>query len=274
MTHESDINALDEFLLLIKEGAAPPAVTVPEVPKVELKATQKKEIDLWQQWNTGGRKPHHLKPLYESFKPVLEKETRTWANKVELPTSAIRAEVDKHFVNAIKTYDPKRGAQLGSWVHTNLQKTGRFIRNYQNVGRISEQQISRINEFKRAKQDLFDKLGYEPDTSSLADHLKWSSRRVSQMQKELSRKDLPTSGFMHDPAELLNPKELEAIRILQFDTRMSPEERAVYEYTFGINGKPMLKPGEISKKTNIHQSKISRIRNKLKGYVKEALEVL
>lgn len=257
------IDVLDDFLSLIKSASQ---------PKEQLKSTQRKELELWHNWNNNGRKPQHLKPLYDSYKPMLQREANKFRS-VEIPTSALNAELRKQFVNAVKTYDPKRGTQLNTWVQTNLQKSSRFVKTYQNLGKIPEGQISKIREYNQAKETLTNQLGYEPDTQTLADHLKWPTKRVVQLQKEM-RQDLPVSGFQHDPAEVLTPKELEAVHILQYDNRLSPEERSVYEYTFGINGKPRLQPGEIAKKTNIHPSKVSRIRGKLKSYMQEALDVL
>lgn len=261
------IDPLDEVLGFIKEAMPP------KKDKDQLKATQKKEIDLWHHWNTNDRKPEHLKPLFESYKPLLQREANKFRG-VELPTSTINAELRKQFVNAVKTYDPKKGTQLNTWVQTNLQKSSRFVKTYQNLGKIPESQISKIRDFNKAKDHLTNVHGFEPDTRTLSDHLKWPHKRVVQLQKELSRKDLAASGFPQDPADVLTPRELEAIHILQYDNRMSSEERTVYEYTFGMNGKQRLQPGQIAKKTGIHPSKVSRIRGKLKNYVQEAIDVL
>lgn len=272
MTPAFDISIVDEFFeqFLSKEAMGEKK----EKNKEELKVTQKKELDLWHEWNNNGRKPEHLKPLYDSFKPLLQREANKFRG-VELPKSTIQAEMRKQFVNAIKTYDPNhpKKPKLSSWITTNLLKSSRFIKTYQNLGKIPEGQISKITEFKRAKNELFDKYGHEPDTITLADYLKWPKKRVAQLQKEL-RSDLPSSAFLHDPAESLTPKELEAVRIIQYDKRLSPEERSVYEYTFGMNGRQKLQPGQIAKKTGLHPSKISRIRSKLKDYLQEAVEVL
>lgn len=277
MSTALDIGLLDEFLDLdfVKEALAKRKTPEPKDKNV-LKATQKKEIDLWHHWNDNGRKPEHLKPLYESYKPLLQKETNKWKG-VEIPKSAINAEMRKQFVNAVKSYDPNHAKKtaLSSWVTTNLQKASRFMKTYQNYGKIPEGQISKIREFKQAKETLFNIHGYEADTKTLADHLKWPHKRVVQLQKELAREDLPLSGFTGgDPAEALAPKELEAIHLIQYDKRLSPDDRTVFEYTFGMNGRPQLQPGQIAKKTGLHPSKISRIRGKLKGFVLEAQEAL
>ncbi len=270
MSDLPNIDVLDEFLELVKESAAP-KVKDP----AQLKVTQRKDQELWHAWNNGGRTPTLLKPLYESYKPLLQKEINKFKG-LELPTSTINAEFRKQFVNAVKTYDPNR-AQLNTHVTNVLRKGSRFIKTYQNLGKIPEGQISNIRPLKQAIEHLTNLHGYEPDTTMVADYMKLPVKRVAQLRKEL-REDRPTSGYEGrpggDPAESLAPKELEAIAILQYDKRLSPEERTVYEYTFGINGKAKLQPGQIAKQTKIHPSKISRIRGKLKNYIQEAIEVL
>jgi DNA-directed RNA polymerase specialized sigma subunit len=156
-------------------------------------------------------------------------------------------------------------------VQTNLQKASRFVKTYQNLGKIPEAQISKIRTFNQARDDLRTKLGFDPDTHSLAEHLGWHPRQVVQLQREL-RKDLPASSFAFDPAEQLHPRELEAVTLIQYG--LSPVERSVYEHTFGMNGKSVLSPGQIASKVGIHPSKVSRIRNKLQDKVHEALQVL
>ena len=283
------VDVLDEFLGLTKNAAAfssfpavfPPSfhplgVAAPKAKKTkeEFKSQQKKEIEMWHHWNDNGRKPEHMKPLLDAYKPMIQSKARVWTkSQVEMPTSAIEAEYKKHFVNAMKTYNPDKGAQLNTWVDWHLKKSSRYMKTYQNLAKMPERNIGAIRKFDEAKFELTQLHGFEPDTHELADHLGWPHRRVAQMSKE-RRKDLPLSGFMQDPCEVSNPKELEAIHALQYDSRLSHEDRAVYEYTFGMNGKPVLKPGDIAKKTKLHPSKVSRIRNRLKGFTSEIMETI
>lgn len=257
-----NVEILDAIIGLSKEGFASKSGDI--LPR------RQKEMEMWRNWNTQGRKPNDLRPLLTSFKPLIEFQARRYKGKVEIPTAAIDAEYQKQFLNAMKTYDPNRGAQLHSWVSTNLQKASRYIKTYQNLGKIPEARQNKITEYKQAKIELYDKFGFEPDTKSLSDYLKWPQKHVEVLQSEL-RKDLPTSGFGDsemDPYEVLSSPELEAIRLIQYD--LSPEERIVYEYTFGMNGKKAISPGEISRKTNIHPSRVSRIRAKIRKMAIEA----
>lgn len=245
----------------------------PKKTKKELRSTQKRELTLWKTWDDNGRKKQDFEPLYKSFKPLISREVGNWTRN-EIPPSAIRAEVNMHFVNAMHSYDPNKGAALGSWVHNNFRKTQRFIKTYQNIGHIPEDQQRLITPYKRAKEELTAKFGHEPDVDSLAATLGVHTRRIVQLQKEL-RRDLPVSRFEEegmggDPVTNLNPKEFEAINLIKHD--LTPEEKIVYEYTFGLDGKPELRPGDIAIKAKIHPSKVSRIRKKLKDKVLEAME--
>ena len=283
-----NIEILDALLLKKEAGffdwvrrpfAAPPTAAAGmaygKKPKKNLRATQRREAELWKTWNDNGRKKEDLEPLYESFKPVISQEVRNWTRN-EIPASAIRAEINQHFMNAVKSYDPNKGAKLNTWVRNNFRKTQRFINTYQNVGHIPEGQQRLITPYKQAREELTAKFGHEPDVDSLADHMGVHPRKVIQLQKEL-RRDLPTSGFESegmggDPVTSLTPKELEAFNLIKYD--LTPEERTVYEYTFGVGGKPALRPGEIAKAAKIHPSKVSRIRAKLKDKVQEAMEYI
>jgi DNA-directed RNA polymerase specialized sigma subunit len=250
--------------------SSPPVLGMARTKSDDLRKTQQKEFELWQQWNTSGRTPDLLQPLHNSFKPIINQHVRKWSG-ADVPNSAIYHEMNKQFVNAVKTYDPNKGTQLGTWVTKNLSKAGRFVKNYQNLGHIPEAQISKIRAYDKAKEELTSKLGHEPDTRTIAEFMKEPVKRIAQLEKE-RREDLSASRFQSDPAQILVPKELEALTLIQYD--LPSEERLVYEYTFGMNGKPMLKPGEISSKTGLHPSKVSRIRKKLQGKVREAMEYL
>ncbi len=277
MSQVGNIEVIDEFLDFLKVAMPSSKKTTKTSKKVDpkadkLKVTQKKEIELWHHWNDNGRKKEHLTPLINSFTPLIQQHVNTWRS-VEMPTSSIHSEFRKQFVNAVKTYTPGKSS-LNTWVNFHLRKGGRYMRKYQNLGKIPEEQIKIIGRYDRAKEHLTNLHGYAPDTQTIADHLGVPVRKVAQLEKE-RRKDNPLSGYGgQDPAELYSPKELEALHLIKYDNRLSTEDRTVYEYTYGLNGKPMMAPGQISKTTGIHPSKISRIRTKLKGVLQEALEAL
>jgi DNA-directed RNA polymerase sigma subunit (sigma70/sigma32) len=81
---------------------------------------------------------------------------------------------------------------------------------------------------------------------------------------------LPTSQFSADMASTVPSRQQEILRLLPYD--LSPDEKAVFEHIYGINGKERLSPGDIATKLNMSAPKISRIKaaiaSKYEGYIK------
>ena len=244
------MNPLDDFLTLASDLRKEAAD--------ELKTKQQREIQLWQQWKDGGMQPQHLKPLMQSFKPLVAHRANIWAGKVrDVPASAIRAEFNNQFVQALQTYDPNRGTALGTHITHTLKKAQRFVTTYQNPARIPENRIYRIQELKDATQRLDEEFGRPPTQLEIADHLKWSPRQVEFLQKEV-RVSRPTGQFEHDPMTFTPSRQQEVLRLLPYE--LTSEEKQVFEYLHGVGGKPRLEPGQIAQRLNMSAPKVSRLK--------------
>jgi DNA-directed RNA polymerase specialized sigma subunit len=224
----------------------------------DLGETKKSELQLWQDWKKSGEDPDKLRPLLHSFRPLIRQRANVWANHVDLPPSAVHAEFNKQFVNSLRTYNPNKGAALGTWVTTNLRKAQRWVTTYQNPARIQEKRVYQVGAFQTAKSQLDDQLGREPTSFELANHLGWAEPEVSRMQSEL-RRALPSSGFEtgYDPTKIMPSRELEVFNLVRYD--LTPEELTVYEHRTGFGGKQQLRPGEIAKTLNRSPSYVSRV---------------
>jgi DNA-directed RNA polymerase specialized sigma subunit len=132
-----------------------------------------------------------------------------------------------------------------------------------------ENRVYGIGAFKSATQRLTDTLGRAPTQLELADELQWSPRKVNMLQSEV-KVSLPTSQFSADVASTIPSRQQEILKLLPYD--LSPDEKAVFEHIYGINGKEKLSPGDIATKLNMSAPKVSRIKlaiaNKFEGYLK------
>ena len=54
--------------------------------------------------------------------------------------------------------------------------------------------------------------------------------------------------------------------------QLTPQKRLVHEYTFGLFGKPVLKPGQIAKKLKMDGSKVAKLRTSIFNKMKPHLE--
>jgi DNA-directed RNA polymerase specialized sigma subunit len=244
------VNALHDFLAFRDETCKQAAI--------DLTKKRQLELEMWNQWKTGGKKPEDLRPLLQSFKPLIHSHANMWYTRLrDVPPAAIRAEFTDQFVTALETYDPNKGAQLYTHITHRLKKANRFMTTYQNPGRIPENRTYRIGELRNAETRLGEKLGRGPTQLELADYLKWSPRQVGTLQKEV-RKAYPTSGYESDPSAYSPPRHAEILRLLPYE--LDHEERQVFEYLYGIGGKPRLEPGEIARKLKMSSPKVSRIK--------------
>ena len=224
---------------------------------------------MWQDWKEGGMQPQQLRPLIKSFQPLINGEANRWAPRIrDLPPAAIRAEFTDQFVSALKTYDPNRGAALNTHIRHQLKKARRFVTTYQNPGRIPENRIYQIRKLQDAEQRLDESFGRSPTAIELADELKWSPRQVGLLQREI-RRSLPTSQFESDPSTHIPSASQQTLRLLQYD--LNDEEQQVFEYLYGMGGKPKLGPGAISRTLGMSAPKVSRLKKsiaeKYKGYI-------
>ncbi len=232
-------------------------------------AKKARELEMWRKWKEGGEKKEDLAPLIKSFTPMIKSKVNVYANKVRIPPSAIELAFQVEFVNALKSYDPNKGAALGTYVFRYLDKGRRWIAENQNIGRIPENRIYKIQEFKNSKGELMEELGREPTTKELAASLEWSEAEVDRMESE-QRTDLVTQGFEEDPFALIPSKTEEVLRLFKYE--VSGEQREIYEYLTGYGKPKITSTGEIAKKTGLKDYQVSRIKAQIEKKLRRYLD--
>lgn len=239
-----------------------------EFEKQATKERSKKDVELWEEWVNSGKKPKSMKPLLTQFRGTINSQVNKYRANPNIPQSALRAEFTNRAIEAFDNYDPSRGASLHTHVNWQMMKGRRFVTTYSNVGRIPESRAYKVGEFINIKSDLTDRFGREPTAHELADKLKWPVKQVTSMQQEV-RREVPTSVLAADSVADKPSREAEVIRLIQYE--LSPEEQLVLEYTYGLNGKPNLRPGDIASKMKMPPSKVSRMKlgiaTKMKRYM-------
>lgn len=231
-------------------------------PKDDVRLRQSRDQDLWRQWDQNGRKTEDLKPLLTAFRPMIRSQSNRYAgNNIDIVPAVVHAEFTKHFVDAVQTYDPNRGAALGTWVGHKLKKGPRWVSNHLNTARISEGRVYKIGELRAAESELDQELGRPPNTLELAERLGWSEAQVGRLQRE-TRKDLFASGFGDaDPVELEGSQDKMAFGLLRYD--LTPDELFVFEHSMGINGKPKMNGNQIAAAMKTSPTTVSRLKNSI-----------
>lgn len=236
--------------------------------KVDRAALRAQDLQLWHQWKQGGEKPEDLRPLLKNFRNMVRGEANRWASRADMPAEAVHAEFNRQFVNALKTYNPDKGANVGTWVGTRLKKANRWVTEHQDPTRTQEARYYKMGAWDNAFATLSDRLNREPTTREMSEQMGWSEAEAGRMEKE-KRKTLWSSRFEgYDPTQIMPSTEGERLKLARYELH-DPTDLAVYDYTIGAFGKPQLRPNQIAKQLKISPSKVTRIRQKIAGILGE-----
>lgn len=211
---------------------------------------------LWWTWKQD-KNPQNLGNLMGSFDPMI-KSYVTGLGSQTIPRSALEGEARVQAMTAFDTYDPGRGTRLSTHLGERLKKVNRFMYDNQRVGRLPEGQILRTSAFNRAKDDLEEKHGRPPTTEELARHLKWSQGMVSRMQRGIAGEMAMSVNPVLEELNKDHQAGFEVPTVLKYVyTDLDPDEKLVFEHTFGYGGKNTLNTNKaIAKETGFSESKV------------------
>jgi len=223
-------------------------------------------VQLWQEWKTTGDK-NVLSVLLEEMEPQIRAAVYKYANS-GLPETAMRAEAKRLVLDAFNNYDPSKGT-LKNYVALYLQKLYRYVNNHQNVVRLPENHRLAYGELLRAEDELRMAYGREPTITELADKLGWDPARISLLKKETVGASIVSSEVwdVHNTADTLEFNNALAYA----ETKLSPPEMKVLEYSTGIGG-IRKGTGEIASELNKSPSWVSNTKNKIAALLREYLE--
>lgn len=233
----------------------------------DLKDKQKEEMRLWRRWQSGDTEA--LGPLLKSYEPLVNQ----WVVKLQaspLPKVFIETEVKKQVLDSFQSYDPKRGAQLNTYVTSRLPKVLRnTVYQYGNLGRIPEERQRQIFTFQSAKERLSEQKKRPPTAMEIAADLAWSLQEVERMEKELRPRKLLTEdgdfSFQSDDSEQ---------KALQLVYHSLPvQQQLLFEHHFGWAGKPRLNDADMAKRLKIDKPGLKKLKGDLAEKLEQALKI-
>ena len=225
--------------------------------------TKDQEHDLWHQWKKTGDDNKALQ-LMQSYQPLIFNTVNKFSSS-NVPRSVLAAEGQRLAFDAIKTYDPKKGAGLNTHIHNNLRNLNRMTYENMSVGNIPESRAMKVVTFKNVKTNLEDKLGRDPSMSEMADEIGWSHAEVGRMEHELAG-ELSTGkveGASEFYGQAINNMGHDQELVNYMYHELSGKDKVIFEHTFGYGGKPLLNNKEIAKKLRTNEMAITRSKRKM-----------
>lgn len=221
-----------------------------------------RDFELWQTWK---RSPTdaNLTALLKQVDPIVQKEVTKWQGTLARPL--LEMEGRRLAVEALKTYDPTRGAGIGTHVTNGVLKLSRTSYQNQNVARLPENKVLQFHTFQLAHAELQDGLGRHPTTDELADHLGWSIPHLTDFRRQIGHQELLESGGAapetNNPLNAATEETDHTVHFIHHD--LPPVQKAIFEHLTGYGGVKQLSNGEIQKKLGLTQGQYSYQKDKL-----------
>jgi len=210
---------------------------------------QQDDLVLWQEWKRS-RNPATLDKLLTRLAPLINREVQKWGAAV--PRIALESKARMLVVNALGTYDPSRGAAIGTHVASQLRKLSRSVYPYQNVARLPENKQLLYNTFQVAQNRLSEEHGREPTSEEMADELGWSPKKVSEFNRAFSRRELVESEGMH-----FDDDSAMSGMTAYYYHGLSPADKNFFDDVTGYNGKQALNNTMLMAKYRLTQGQLS-----------------
>jgi DNA-directed RNA polymerase specialized sigma subunit len=237
------------------------------IAKLATSGRQQTDLDAWKTWKA---KPTdaHASALLTQVSPLIHREVNKWSGTLARPL--LETEGKRLAMEAFHSYDPDKGAALGTHVVNQLQRMSRLSYANQNVARLPENKMLLYHSYNVAHSDLADALGRAPTTDELADHLGWPMHAIEEYRKSIGRKELLESGglFETGDAGLYDAdKQEHVVDFIHHD--LSPQQKAIFEHLTGYGGAEQLSNTEIQKKLGMTQGQYSYAKAKLIEHVEK-----
>lgn len=237
------------------------------IAKLAATGRQSSDLEAWKTWKA---KPTdaHASALLNQVSPLIHKEVNKWAGSLARPL--LETEGKRLAMQAFHSYDPNKGAALGTHVVNQLQRMSRLSYSNQNVARLPENKMLLFHGYHLAHSELSDAHGRAPTTDELADHLGWPIAKVEEYRKSIGRKELLESGGLFETGDAGlydGDKQEHLVDFIHHD--LSPQQKAIFEHLTGYGGAEQLSNQEIQKKLNMTQGQYSYAKAKLIEHVEK-----
>ena len=222
---------------------------------------QNADVLFWQ-WKQSGKNEDRDK-LYNAFAPTVNQVVARYKN-YPVSDAAVYGIAAKQLVKAFESYDPNRGASLGTHVFNAMRRVNREVGALQNFVQIPESRRLKIATFRKAEQDLKDRFLRHPSAQELADHLSWPMAEVGRMRREMRGEIMDVASPVLEDFGTDQPGAKTRDAMAYVYPELTAKEKQVFEFTFGYGGAPELKNNaEIARRVGMSETSVRNTKQKI-----------
>jgi len=206
--------------------------------------------------------PETLAAVVKQYLPAIRKNTSMYQGAVS--KEILESEGKRLAIDAIKSYNPKAGASLGTHITNHLQRLNRITQSRARAFRMPEDIQRQAREYAEAQRVLAEELGREPSIQEISEHLKLPVTRIEKLQKQMVQ-EASEGSQVYEGATNMPMDE----RLLYVYHDLTPRDQLIFEHLTGFGGKPIMKKSEIAKKIKVSPAVVTQrsihIHKQLKG---------
>jgi len=212
--------------------------------------------------------PENLNQVVKTLEPITRYALRTY-NAADNPL--LRQQARLFAAEAVKSFDPTKGAKLTTWTASNLRQLGRARRALNAPVKVPERAQLDMLHVHKAELEFMDKHGREPDVRELADAARFSPDKIAALRK--SFRPVVSQDAMGDLQQSHAPAlSDEAIDYVHRDADYV--DRKILEWKTGWKGSEIRSPQDIAVSLKLTPSQLSRRSAKLALKINDVTNML
>lgn len=213
----------------------------------------------WTKWKTTGSQDD-LNSLVSSFDKDIDYAISARGGEKESPVS--RGTARRLVIDAVKSYNPKQGTKIRTWVSTQLQQLGRKLRESRFTVKVPELAARRSFELKNEMARVEAETGFEPSVSDLADKLGISPSKISRLLASSTPEVLTEdTNVEEDDKQFVHDMVYHSL---------PPKDKSIMQYLFGYGGSKLLPGKEVARRLKITPAAVSQRAAKIRAILQEA----
>jgi len=215
------------------------------------------ELPEYELWKTDPS-PDNMASVIDALGPTINAEVHRYPGTKPI----IRGRAKSLAIKAVKSYDPTRGAQLRSWVVTQMQPLSRYNQQMRPL-RTSELAIRQAAELERIRSELSDTMGRDPEDGELADEIGLSVSRIKTLRKRVKPTIYDTvfeSENDETPSALpgtVNPDKFGIAEDIVYES-LGQRDQMIYDLKVGRHGRTAIPNHAIAKRMGVTPALISQ----------------
>jgi DNA-directed RNA polymerase specialized sigma subunit len=226
----------------------------------------------YMQWSSNPI-PKNMNHVVGQLQPTINKAIQTFA-----PGSGelVKGRARYLAMEAVKSYDPSRGAKLESHVMNHLQGLRRYSNQSRIVMKQSERKRREYYELMRIEREFYDENGREPSADELSDKLGISPRKLEVIRGYGVRSigtEAASGGSEGDSGQLgTNMQDPEDIWISYVYHDLSSIDQQIMDWKIGLHGKPQLSNQDIAKRLGISPPAVTQRARRISKKLEEGMQ--